>query len=170
MTEHGRTMDRLYRFQRHFYDATRPFFLLGRDALLDRLEVAPGHRVLEMGCGTARNLIALAKRRHDIELFGVDASNEMLRSAQKSIRRSGHGSRITVARCFAEEVDYKATFGLDDKLDRVFYSYSLSMIPEWKAALDAGFRNLKPGGTLHVVDFWDQAKWPRPLRAAMIKW
>jgi hypothetical protein len=38
---HGEAMDRMYRFQRHFYDVTRRYYLLGRDQLLDRLAPPP---------------------------------------------------------------------------------------------------------------------------------
>ena len=54
----GPLMDRIYRRQRHVYDVTRKYYLLGRDALIDRLEPPVDGRVLEIGCGTARNLIA----------------------------------------------------------------------------------------------------------------
>ncbi len=55
-------MDRVYRHQRHVYDLTRKHYLLGRDHLIDRLEPPAGGHVLELGCGTGRNLIAAAKR------------------------------------------------------------------------------------------------------------
>ena len=60
--DHAARMDRIYRFERHLYDPLRKFFLFGRDRLLKRLEVRPGDRVLEVGCGTARNLIKLYRR------------------------------------------------------------------------------------------------------------
>jgi S-adenosylmethionine-diacylgycerolhomoserine-N-methlytransferase len=53
-------MNGIYRYQRHIYDATRKWFLLGRGRLISRLDIAPGSRVLEVGCGTGRNLRAIA--------------------------------------------------------------------------------------------------------------
>ena len=47
-------MDRMYRLQRYFYDATRKYYLLGRDRLLNEMDIQPGQHVLEAGCGTAR--------------------------------------------------------------------------------------------------------------------
>ena len=55
-------MDRMYRYQRYFYDLTRKYYLLGRDRLLSEMDVKPGERVLEVGCGTGRNLKILASR------------------------------------------------------------------------------------------------------------
>ena len=53
-------MDRIYRRQRHLYDFTRKYYLLGRDRLIHRLSPPAGSRVLEIGCGTARNLVVAA--------------------------------------------------------------------------------------------------------------
>src|SRR5436190_741980 len=53
---HSEMMDRVYRRQRHIYDLSRKFFLLGRDRLIGALKPPPGGQVLEIGCGTARNL------------------------------------------------------------------------------------------------------------------
>lgn len=167
-TDHGALMDRIYRYQRHIYDATRKYYLLGRDRLLDEMEIRPGDRVLEVGCGTARNLVLLAKRRPDAHLFGLDASEEMLLAARKKIARAGLD--IPVVRCLAEEVDHAATFGLDRPFDVVFFSYALSMIPPWREALLAAARNVRPGGSIYVVDFWDQGDLPGWFRAVLTRW
>ena len=44
-------MDRVYRHQRHVYDLTRKYYLLGRDPLIARLDVPAGGHVLELGAG-----------------------------------------------------------------------------------------------------------------------
>ena len=54
---HAALMDRVYRRQRHIYDFTRKYYLFGRDRLIDAMQPKPGARILEVGCGTARNLI-----------------------------------------------------------------------------------------------------------------
>ena len=54
-------MDRIYHRQRRYYDFTRKYYLLGRDRLIEGLAPPPGGRVLEIGCGTARNLVAAAR-------------------------------------------------------------------------------------------------------------
>ena len=62
MADEAALMDRIYRRQRYVYDLTRKYYLLGRDELIDRLAPPADGRVLEIGCGTARNLIAAARR------------------------------------------------------------------------------------------------------------
>ena len=69
----------------------------------------------------------------------------------------------------AEWLDHRRTFGLERPFDAVFFSYALSMIPPWREALAAGWENLRPGGRLFIVDFWDFGGLPpwggRALRA-----
>lgn len=162
-------MDRMYRYTRHVYDASRKFYLFGRDRLLHDLDTRPGDQVVEIGCGTARNLIKLARLRPDITLYGIDASDQMLETARSHIRAAGLADRITVRQGLAENLA-AADFGLDRPFDVPFFSYSLSMIPSWKQAVDAALTQLAPGRALYSVDFWDQQDLPAPFRWALTKW
>lgn len=167
---HAQKMDGIYHWQRHFYDVTRKYFLLGRDRLIESMPIQPGQHVLEAGCGTARNLILLARKHPQAHFYGLDASNEMLATAAKNIERAGLSSRITLKYCLAEELDAQRTFGLSEKFDAIFFSYSLSMIPTWKESLAAAQANLKTGGAVHIVDFWDQKKLPSAFRFLLVRW
>ena len=84
-------MDQVYRHQRYIYDVTRKYYLFGRDRLIRELDLKPGEHVVEIGCGTARNLIRIARRYPGTQLYGLDASQEMLktRDPQGSPRRAG---------------------------------------------------------------------------------
>src|ERR1700759_2108607 len=95
--EATRRMNRLSRRQRHIYDGTRRYYLLGRDQLIENLRPDAGASVLEIGCGTGRNLVQAAKQFPGAQLFGIDVSTEMLTSAIASISRRGFGCRIRVA-------------------------------------------------------------------------
>ena len=163
-------MDRLYRFQRHLYDVTRVCFLAGRNRLLEAMEIRPGMRVLEMGCGTARNLIRLAGSHRDVHFFGVDISREMLKTASRKILAVGLEERVRVEHCAAEAVHHRHTFGETDPFDAVFFSYSLTMMPTYARALEAARECLTAQGCFHAVDFWDFEGWPSPLRPVMERW
>lgn len=162
-------MDRMYRHQRHIYDLTRKFYLLGRDRLIDGLDPAPGAAICEIGCGTARNLIRLADRRPDLALHGLDASNAMLRTAEGTLRRLP-SARLHLAHGLAQDWTYQSTFGLDRPLDVIFFSYALSMIPPWQAALANALANLRSGGELWIVDFHDAAGLPGWFAVALRHW
>lgn len=151
---HAELMDGVYRHQRHFYDLTRKYYLFGRDRLIRELDLAPGERLVEIGCGTARNLIQIARRYPEAQLFGLDASQEMLKTAQLAVARSGLTARIKLAWGYAEHLS-PAMFGEAPPFDRALFSYSLSMIPDWKQALNSANRVLSPAGRLHIVDFAD---------------
>lgn len=162
-------MDGIYRWQRHVYDATRKYYLLGRDRLIGDLAPPPGGTVLELGCGTARNLVLAARRHPQARFFGIDISAQMLESARGSIRRAGLDGRVSVAQGDATAFDTAALFGVA-RFDRVFFSYSLSMIPPWREALMAGAGALAPGGRLHLVDFGMMEAWPGLVRAPFRAW
>jgi S-adenosylmethionine-diacylgycerolhomoserine-N-methlytransferase len=152
-------MDDVYALHRHFYDFTRKFYLFGRDRLVRRLDPPPGGTVLEVGCGTARNLIVAAGRYRQARFYGFDISEAMLETARQSVARQGLSDRITLAQGDAGAFDVQALFGLD-AVDRVFMSYTLSMIPPWQEAIEIGARSLAPGGSLHIVDFGQYERLP----------
>ena len=112
-------MDRIYRYQRHFYDATRHNFLLGRDTLIAGLLPPDGGSVVEVGCGTARNLIEAAKAYPKARLYGFDISAVMLETARKNIAAAGLSQRIIVVEGDATNFDLDVLFGLKGA-DRIF--------------------------------------------------
>ncbi|WP_417434111.1 class I SAM-dependent methyltransferase [Hoeflea sp.] len=152
-------MDGIYRHQRHIYDLTRRYYLLGRNDLIAALRPPAGGTVLEIGCGTARNLVLTAKRYPDARLFGIDISAEMLKSATATVSNNRFDRRVSLAQGDATRFDAAELFGIT-RFDRVFFSYSLSMIPGWEAALHQAIRCVAPGGELHVVDFGQQTALP----------
>src|ERR1700744_6761990 len=102
-------MDKMYRWTRYVYDFSRKYYLLGRDRLLREMVLQSGDRVLEIGCGTARNLIILARQRPDVRCYGLDASHEMLATAWAKVQSRGLEQRITLRHCLAEDLDYAKT-------------------------------------------------------------
>jgi S-adenosylmethionine-diacylgycerolhomoserine-N-methlytransferase len=162
--EHAALMDSIYRGQRHIYDATRKYYLFGRDRLIDRLACRPGDSVLEIACGTGRNLDRIARSWPGVHLFGLDISNEMLISASGRL-----GTRARLAQGDARDFDAATALG-QERFDRVVLSYSLSMIPDWERALRHAASLVAPGGSLHLVDFGSLEGLPRPLAAALRGW
>jgi S-adenosylmethionine-diacylgycerolhomoserine-N-methlytransferase len=163
-SSHAALMDEVYRGQRHIYDFTRKYYLFGRDTLIAGLAARPGMRVLEVACGTGRNLAKVGKAWPGVRLFGLDISEEMLKSAHAAL-----GSEARLGQGDACSFDPEAVLGAA-QFDRIVLSYSLSMIPDWEGALDHAAGLLAAGGQLHIVDFGDLAGLPRPLAAGLRAW
>ncbi|MDP2129547.1 MAG: class I SAM-dependent methyltransferase [Erythrobacter sp.] len=161
---HAALMDEVYRGQRHIYDFTRKYYLFGRDTLINGLAAKPGMRVLEVACGTGRNLAKIGTAWPGVRLYGLDISAEMLKSARAAV-----GAEARLGQGDACSFDAAALLG-EPQFDRVVLSYSLSMIPDWQGALDHAAGLLAPGGALHVVDFGDLAGLPRPLAGLLRAW
>lgn len=166
---HGGLMDAIYRNQRHIYDATRKYYLLGRDRLIADLAAGEDATVLEAACGTGRNLIVAARRYPKARFYGFDISAEMLKQARRNVEKAGLSDRIVLAQGDATDFDPQALFGVT-AFDRIFLSYALSMIPPWRAAIGEASRHLAEGGALHVVDFGGQERLPGWFRAGLVAW
>jgi S-adenosylmethionine-diacylgycerolhomoserine-N-methlytransferase len=166
---HGAAMDRMYRWQRHVYDLTRRYYLLGRDELLDRLSPPASGSVLEIGCGTGRNLMGVAKRYPGARLYGVDISQEMLKTALENLGRHQLMPRTRLACADATGFNPVACLGRA-QFDRVFFSFTLSMIPDWQGALRNALGLLAPQGELHVVDFGQCEGLSPMVKWALFRW
>lgn len=166
---HGALMDAVYRNQRYIYDATRKYYLLGRDRLIRSLAPPDGGTVLEVGCGTGRNLILAARRYPEARFYGFDISEAMLETARTNIARAGFADRITVVAGDATAFSTQELFGLAS-VDRVFCSYTLSMIPDWRAAIRCSVAALNETGMMHVVDFGQLENLPGPAKAVLDRW
>jgi S-adenosylmethionine-diacylgycerolhomoserine-N-methlytransferase len=161
---HAALMDEVYRGQRHIYDFTRKYYLFGRDTLIAGLAATPGMRVLEVACGTGRNLAKVAKAWPGVRLFGLDISSEMLKSARAAL-----GEEARLGEGDACAFDPANLLG-EPAFERIVLSYSLSMIPDWQGALTHAAGQLAPSGELHVVDFGDLSGMPVPFQRGLRAW
>lgn len=173
--DHGALMDRVYRLQRRFgfYDLTRKYYLIGRDPMLAGLRPPSGGKVLEIGCGTGRNLVKAAKLYPDAQFHGIDISSEMLAAAAGAISKAGLQGKVRLAHADAVSFEAHKSFGRSTDhagYDRIFISYAVSMIPQWERAMAQAVCSLAPGGELHIADFGDMAQLPVWSRDALYTW
>ncbi len=139
------------------HDWALPFYdpivtLLGgagaRRALLDQAAIQAGHRVLDIGCGTGA-LVTLIKRLHpDADVVGLDPDPKALNRARRKAERTA--VPIQLDQGFSDELPYP-----DASFDRVFSSFMLHHLQagEKERTLREVRRVLKPGGSLHLLDF-----------------
>jgi ubiquinone/menaquinone biosynthesis C-methylase UbiE len=141
-------VQRFYRYHAYVYDKTRWMILHGRRRAVAELQLRPDSEVLEVGCGTGLNF------RHvltDLDpqagrLVGVDFSGDMLKQAEKRLARNGW-QNVELQQADATQMD------LGRRFDGILLAYSLTMIPDWRAALECARSHLKPGGRMVVLDF-----------------
>jgi S-adenosylmethionine-diacylgycerolhomoserine-N-methlytransferase len=157
--EHRAFLNRYYGPSRLFYDATRKYYLFGRDDALRGLVSDRSWRSLvEVGPGTGRNLARLHRARPDARLGGVEACDAMLAHARARCPWASleHG--------FAEDACLRRV--LDAPPDRVLLSYCLSMVRDRAAAIANARRSLADGGEVVAVDFGDFGGLPAPVARA----
>ncbi|MCB0329288.1 MAG: class I SAM-dependent methyltransferase [Bdellovibrionales bacterium] len=164
--QHGQLLDSIYSFQRHIYDVTRKYYLFGRDTVINRLVQTHPKNVLEIGCGTGRNLFLIERKLSSCALYGLDASKEMLKHA---ISKAPKSSKISFQFGYAESFSPQQLFS-EERFSAVLFSYSLSMIPDSIGALTHSIELLEPNGTIWIVDFWDQGGYPKWFQTALQYW
>jgi S-adenosylmethionine-diacylgycerolhomoserine-N-methlytransferase len=165
--DHAVRMDSVYRLQRHVYDFTRKYYLFGRDQLIERLELpgdGQGTSVLEIACGTGRNLALVNRAWPKASLFGIDISAEMLKTARARL-----GPSCAIALADATNFDPEVIFGRRH-FDRIIMSYCASMIPPWREAIAHAAGMIAPNGSLHIVDFGSMEGLPLPVRSLLRFW
>lgn len=151
----GSVVEKYYRFHSRIYDATRWSFLFGRDATLDEVARAGAkpRRILEVGCGTGKNLANLCARFPEAAVVGVDLSAAMLARATEKIARFGPRARLV-------QRAYDAPLATEEPFDLVLFSYALSMFnPGFEVAIEAAHAQLADDGQIAVVDF-HATRWP----------
>ena len=126
--------------------------LLGADRarkkLFDQASVRPHHRVLDIGCGTGTFAVALKRWLPDVEVIGLDPDPRALARSQRKAARAGVSIRFDQG--FANALPYS-----DAHFDRVFSSLMFHHLPHDTKleTLREVRRVLKPGGSLHLLDF-----------------
>jgi len=163
------SMDNMYRWTRHVYDLSRKYFLLGRDRLIENLNPADGENIIEVGCGTARNLIKMARTYPKANFYGLDASDEMLKTARKSLQNHA-ANTLMLAQGYAQTFNLQDMFGLKKAPDKLVFSYALSIIPPWQESIDHALNVLDKGGEIHIVDFHSMEGQPAWFRALIFWW
>jgi S-adenosylmethionine-diacylgycerolhomoserine-N-methlytransferase len=145
-------VERYYRFHSKIYDGTRWIFLFGRAALIQELSANRTRtNILEVGCGTGKNLINLCRNFPEADITGLDISEEMLKVARKKI--GPLAGQVTLLHKAYDQLLQPAR-----PFDLILFSYSLSMInPGWDHAIECAYSDLAQGGLIAVVDFNDSA-------------
>lgn len=158
---HQQRLESFYGGQAQAYDAFRARLLQGRSELYSSIPVPAGGVWVDVGGGTGSNFEFLGETIKQLRLgYVVDLTPSLLKVADERIQSRGWSNVKTL---LADATTLKLPAG--EQADVVTFSYSLTMIPDWFAAIDAAWRLLKPGGVIGVVDFYVSRKWPESDRS-----
>ncbi|EMI46657.1 class I SAM-dependent methyltransferase [Rhodopirellula sp. SWK7] len=149
---HQDRLESFYGKQAGDYDGFRSRLLHGRRPLIEKLEFNKGDVWVDLGCGTGENLTLAGDRARGLsEVHLVDLSPSLLKLAEH--RRMANGPVVKTH--LADATTFRA---IQRPADLVTFSYSLTMIPDWFAAIEAAINLLRPGGQIGVTDFYVSRK------------
>lgn len=144
------------------YDQTFTHSVVGRaqrSAITRRLAArfAAGDRVLEIGCGTGEDALALVRR--GVSVAATDPSAAMLEVARAKAQAAGLADRLTLRRLAAEALD---TLPHDARYDGAFSSFgALNCAPDLRPVAQELGRLVRPGGwvVLCLLGRWVPWEW-----------
>ena len=116
---------------------TRPI----KQMMLDAVNVQNGHTVIDVACGTGA-LIAEASKKAEIQAFGIDISEQMIKVAEESYQ--GISFRVASAVPLPFE---------DASADVIMVSAAFHHFENPQSFADECFRVLRDGGEVYIGDF-----------------
>jgi ubiquinone/menaquinone biosynthesis C-methylase UbiE len=129
-----------------------------RQTLIDQATLAPGQRILDVGCGTGTLAVQILRAVPGIEVTGLDPDPKALARARRKAERAGVAARFDQG--FADRLPYP-----DASFDRVFSSMMFHHVEtdEKESMLREVRRVLAPAGSFHLMDVAGGDEAPRLL-------
>lgn len=143
-------VEKVYRRYAQRYDFYfGALFEPGRRAVIEQMNCRPGQRILEVGVGTG---LSLPLYPSDVQITGIDVSDEMLARARARIEKDGLRHVAALHKMNAEQMRFA-----DDSFDKVVAMYVVSVVQYPARLVDEMRRVCKPDGELYIVNHFRHA-------------
>ena len=157
---HQDKLESFYKNQASLYDSYRYRMLHARKPMISNMPTPKGGIWIDMGGGTGSNLEYFGdKLNHFSKVIVLDLCPSLAEEARARNKKNGWSDFVDVL--VADACDSNAA-GLPERgtVDVITFSYAITMIPDWKGALQNAYDLLKPGGHICVCDFTvDDSQW-----------
>jgi ubiquinone/menaquinone biosynthesis C-methylase UbiE len=118
--------------------------------VIEKMQIAPGEKVLDLGCGTGWATRLIAKANAGVQAIGVDASPRMIAKADEL---HSFTIRARYDFCSFEKLDFK-----DAEFDRIFSMEAIYYTTDLDKTLSEAFRVLRPGGASEILlDYYEES-------------
>jgi ubiquinone/menaquinone biosynthesis C-methylase UbiE len=132
--------------------------------LIERADIQPGKRVLDLGCGTGTLTLMLKQAVPEAMVTGLDGDEEVLAIAASKASREG--LQINWDHALASDLPYPG--GSFDVVLSSLVAHHLAS-REKQQAFEEIYRVLRPGGTFHILDFGPPFSLITRLQAAVMQ-
>jgi demethylmenaquinone methyltransferase/2-methoxy-6-polyprenyl-1,4-benzoquinol methylase len=134
------------------YDLVNRVISLGIDQSWRRktvraLNLANGHRVLDLATGTADLAIQVARTEPQARVVGLDPSSKMLEVGQVKVARGGLEARVDLVQGDAQALPFEA-----NSFDSVCIAFGIRNVPDRGKALREMARVTRPGGRIAILE------------------
>lgn len=141
------------------FDMFLPQIQPAGDALLERLDVKAGDRVIDVASGTGEPALTLARKMAGkVEIVGVDAAQGMITIANRKVEQEAIKG-ISFTTMPAESLDFE-----NDSFDRALCRFGVMLFEDPLAGAKEICRVLKPGGRFAI------AVWSTPETMPTLHW
>lgn len=119
-----------------------------RRRVVNEVRRAKPRRILDVATGTGDLAIAMARRIRDVQVLGVDLSEQMLVVAHRKVEARGLDNRIVLDRGDAEHLAV-----VDASVDVATVAFGVRNFGDLAAGLRELARTIKPGGKVVILEF-----------------
>lgn len=150
-----------YDFFSKFYDKSLDkLYFESRVKAAQWLDLQTGHKVLDLACGTGANFEHLFANESQIQLFGTDYSEGMLKKAAQRVEKQ-NWSTVQLFQADAQQLSplfIKEKLEEDIQFDRIICALGFSVLPNWEKVLDQVLSLLKVGGKIVIMDVFAEKR------------